>query len=262
VLEGTVTGLAAFRHLFDLRDHRALPALTGTSPVDTKTQERWKTLLSAEGSFSEPETLGLLSDYGVPTVRSQIAGSLDDVVAAAGDIGYPVALKTAMPGIEHKADVGGVRLGLVHAAEVARAYRDLADRLGPRVAVAAMAPPGVEIHLGIVRDEQFGPLVLVAAGGVLVEVLNDRRLALPPLDAARATRLIDRLKVRPLLGGVRGQPPADLAALTEAVVAMSWLAHDLGQHIEALDANPVIVGVDGCVAVDALVVPRRRWTFR
>jgi len=262
VLEGTLTGLAAFRHLFDHREHRALPALTGTSPVDTKTRERWETLLSTEGSFSEPAALGLLSDYGVPTIRSQITGSLEDALAAAGDIGYPVALKTAMPGIEHKSDVGGVRLGLAHAAAVARAYRDLADRLGPRVAVAAMAAPGIEIHLGIVRDEQFGPLVLVAAGGVLVEVLNDRRLALPPLDAARAMRLIDRLKIRPMLGGVRGQPPADLAALAEAVVALSWLAHDLGEHIEALDANPVIAGVDRCVAVDALVVPRRSWTFR
>lgn len=257
VLEGTLTGLAALRHLFDHRDHRALPALTGASPVDTKTQERWKALLSTEGSFSEPAALGLLSDYGVPTIGFQIAASLDDVLAAAGGIGYPVALKTAMPGIEHKSDVGGVRLGLADEAEVTGAYRDLADRLGPQVAVAAMAAPGVEIHLGIVRDEQFGPLVLVAAGGVLVEVLNDRGLALPPLDAARATRLIDRLKVRPLLGGLRGQPPTDLVALAEAVVGLSWLAHDLGEHIEALDANPVIVGVDGCVAVDALIIPRR-----
>jgi acyl-CoA synthetase (NDP forming) len=257
VLEGTLTGLAAFRHLFDHRDQRALPALTGTSPVDTKTQERWKALLSTEASLSEPAALGLLSDYGVPTVRFEIAGSLDDVLAAVGDIGFPVALKTAMPGIEHKSDVGGVRLGLADAPEVTRAYRDLADRLGPQVAVAAMAAPGVEVHLGIVRDEQFGPLVLVAAGGVLVEVLNDRRLALPPLDAARATRLIDRLRSRPLLAGVRGRPPADLAALAGAVVALSWLAHDLGEHIEALDANPVVAGVDGCVAVDALVVPRR-----
>jgi acyl-CoA synthetase (NDP forming) len=257
VLEGTLTGLAAFRHLFDHREHRTLPALTGTSPVDTKTRERWETLLSTEGSFSEPAALGLLSDYGVPTIRSQIAGSLGDVLATAGGIGYPVALKTAMPGIEHKSDVGGVRLGLADAAEVTGAYRDLADRLGPQVAVAAMAAPGVEIHLGIVRDEQFGPLVLVAAGGVLVEVLNDRGLALPPLDAARAMRLIDRLKIRPLFGGVRGRPPADLAALAEAVVALSWVAHDLGEHIEALDANPVIAAVDGCVAVDALVVPRR-----
>jgi acetate---CoA ligase (ADP-forming) len=80
---------------------------------------------------------------------------------------------------------------------------------------------------------------------------------MPPLDHARARRLIDRLRSRPLLDGVRGQPPADIDSLTSAVVALSWLAHDLGEHIEALDANPVIVGVDGCIAVDALVITRR-----
>jgi hypothetical protein len=119
-----------------------------------------------------------------------------------------------------------------------------------------MAPEGVEIHLGIVRDEQFGTLVLVAAGGVLVEVLRDRRLAMPPLDEVRARPMIDCLKVRPLLDGVRGQPPTDIDALARAIVGMSWLAHDLGDRIEALDANPVICWVDGCVAVDAVVIPR------
>ena len=107
------------------------------------------------------------------------------------------------------------------------------------------------------HDPQFGPLVLVGAGGVLVEIMKDRRLALPPLDEARAESLIDRLAIRPLLDGVRGRPPADVDALTRAVVGMSWLAHDLGPHIYGLDANPVICGPDGCVAVDALVIPRR-----
>jgi hypothetical protein len=110
--------------------------------------------------------------------------------------------------------------------------------------------------LGIVSDAQFGPLVLVAAGGVLVEVLSDRRLAMPPLDEARATRLIDRLKVRPLLEGVRGAPASDVAALARAVVALSWLAADLGDGLQALDVNPVICGPNGCTAVDALVIPR------
>jgi hypothetical protein len=96
----------------------------------------------------------------------------------------------------------------------------------------------------------------VAAGGVLVEVLKDRRLALPPLDEPRARRLIDRLRIRPLLDGVRGQPPADVRALADAMVRLGWLAHDLGEHLEALDANPVICGPTDCVAVDALVIPR------
>ena len=115
---------------------------------------------------------------------------------------------------------------------------------------------GVEIALGIVRDPQFGPLVLVGAGGVLVEVLKDRRLAMPPLDEIRARSMADQLKIRPLLDGVRGQPAADVTALTKAIVATSWLAHDLGEHLEALDANPVICGPEGCIAVDALVIPR------
>jgi hypothetical protein len=122
--------------------------------------------------------------------------------------------------------------------------------------VARMASPGVEVALGIVRDPQFGPLVLVAAGGVLVEVLGDRRLAMPPLDEARAMRLIDRLKIRPLLDGVRGQPAVDVDAIPRAVVALSWLAVDLGEGLDALDVNPLICGPEGCLAVDALVLPR------
>ena len=169
----------------------------------------------------------------------------------------PVALKTAAPGVQHKSDVGGVVLDVADAGSLRAAYDDIAARLGPQVVVAAMAPSGVELALGVVRDPQFGPLVLVAAGGVLVEVLHDRRLAFPPLDVPRARDLVDRLRVRPLLDGVRGAPPADVGALVHAVTRLSVLASDLGDRLDALDVNPVIVTSDGCVAVDALVIPRR-----
>jgi hypothetical protein len=178
------------------------------------------------------------------------------VFAAAERIGYPVAIKTAAPNIQHKSDVDGVKLGLADAGSLEDDSRDLAERLGSRVLVAEMAPLGVELHLGIVRDLQFGPLVLVAAGGVLVEVLRDRRLALPPLDQPRARSLVDGLAVRPLLDGVRGRPPVDADSLVRALVGVSWLAADLGEHLEALDVNPVICSPTGCVAVDALVIPR------
>jgi hypothetical protein len=189
-------------------------------------------------------------------IASHEAASADEAVQAAHRVGWPVAVKTAAPGVLHKSDAGGVVLSLADPDALRAAYADLAGRLGPQVLVESMAPPGVEMHLGIVRDEQFGPLVLVAAGGVLVELLADRRLALPPLDAARARAMIDRLQTRPLLNGVRGAPPADVEALVRAVVAVSRLAADLGEDLEALDANPVICGPDGCVAVDALVIPR------
>lgn len=255
VLEGTLTGLAAFRHLFDYRDHRSRPPVGGSSPVTDDARERWRARLSSGEPFDEIEGLALLRDYGVPVVVAKRADSPHEAIAAAEEIGYPVALKTRAPGVQHKSDAGGVMLGPSDAGEVEEAYRGLAERLGPEVSVASMAPPGVEVALGIVRDPQFGPLVLVAAGGVLVELLHDRRLALPPLDEARARSMIDRLKARPLLDGVRGAPAVDVGALARAVVGLSWLAHDLGDLIAGLDANPVICGPGGCLAVDALVIP-------
>jgi acyl-CoA synthetase (NDP forming) len=256
VLEGTLTGLAAVKHLFARRDPRSLSPIGGSSPVADEVRERWRARLSSGQALDEVDGLELLEAYGVPVVRAERAGSVDRAVASANRIGFPVALKTAEPEIPHKSDVGGVHLGLTDAAAVEAAYRDLGERLGARVIVAGMASAGVEMHLGIVRDLQFGPLVLVAAGGVLVEVLRDRRLALPPLDESRARRLLDRLSVRALLGGVRGAPAADVEGLIRAVVGLSWLAHDLGDRLDALDANPVICAPTGCVAVDALVIPR------
>jgi hypothetical protein len=165
-----------------------------------------------------------------------------------------VALKTAAPGSGHKSDVAGVWLGLDGPDRLAAAYADLAARLGPRVLVAAMADPGVELALGVVRDPQFGPLVMVAAGGLLVEVLRDRRFALPPLDHRQAHAMLDRLAVRPLLDGARGTPAADLDAVADAVVNLATLAVDLGDALAALDVNPLVAGPTACIAVDALVV--------
>src|SRR5918996_3148563 len=248
VLEGTLTGLAAFRHLFDHRDHRALPPSMASSHVAASARNEWAIRMASGEPFDEVEAFELLRTYGVSAVASVRADGADAAASAAEAIGYPVALKTAMPGISHKSDVGGVRLGVVDRQALIDSYAELSGRLGRRVTVAAMAPPGVEIHLGIVRDAQFGPLVLVAAGGVLVEVLKDRRMALPPLEDVRARRLVDELRVRPLLDGVRGQPPTDVGALVNAIVGLSWLAHDLGHRLEALDVNPVMCGPEGCVA--------------
>jgi acyl-CoA synthetase (NDP forming) len=256
VLEGTATGLAAFRHLFHYRDHRALPPMTGSSPAPVEVRDAWSTRLADGTPLDEVDGLALLADYGVPVVEGVRASSLAEAKAAAFRVGWPAVLKTAAPGIQHKSDLGGVRVGIVDEATLETAYEELSSSLGPDVTVAATAPPGVEVALGIVRDAQFGPLVLVAAGGVLVEVLGDRRLAMPPLDEARAMRLIDRLRIRKLLAGVRGGPPADVGSLARALVGLSWLAADLGERIDALDVNPVMCGPDGCVAVDALVVPR------
>jgi acyl-CoA synthetase (NDP forming) len=257
VLEGTMTGLAAFGHLFAYRDFRARAPLGGASPVAEEVRGRWARRLATGEPFDELEGLALLGDYGVPVTESVRADTLEDAIAAAERLGFPVAVKTAKPGVLHKSDVGGVRLGVDDSPSLEGAYGELEHQLGPSVTVSRMAPPGVEIAFGIVWDPQFGPLVLVGAGGALVEVMKDRRMAVPPLDEARARALIDGLEIRPLLDGVRGRPPADVEALSRAVVLLSWLAGDLGEQIYGLDANPLICGPDGCVAVDALVIPRR-----
>jgi acyl-CoA synthetase (NDP forming) len=264
VLEGTATGLAAFRHLLAHRDFLAREGSVdhlarGTGGWATRgAGERWRRRLGDPGRLlGEAEALALLADWGIPVVAAEVVDGPGAARDAAERIGWPVALKTAAPGVAHKSEAGGVRLGLDGPERLARAYDDLAARLGPRVLVAAMAGPGVELALGVVADPQFGPLVMVAAGGVLVEVVGDRRFALPPVDHRQALGLLDRLAVRPLLDGVRGAPPADLDAVADALVRLSTLAADLGPALAALDVNPLIAGPDGCVAVDALVVPAR-----
>ena len=253
VLEGTRSGMLALRHLLELRDFRSRPAVVAP-PVDAARAARWRERL-ALATPSAADGLELLADYGIAVAATRTASDADEAVAAAQRVGYPVVLKTDEPAVAHKSEVGGVVLGLDGPAAVRAAYEDVAGRLGRQVSVSAMVPPGVEIALGLVRDPQFGPMLLVAAGGLLVELLHDRALAIPPVDRERAAALIDRLRVRPLLDGVRGAPAADIGAVVDALVALSTLAVELGDVLEALDVNPLVCGPAGAVAVDALVVP-------
>jgi len=255
VLEGTSSGLVALRALIAQGDVRARGATEPPAPVRDEVRDRWRSRLATGAEMSELEGLELLADYGLPVTDARAATSSGEAVDAAGAVGFPVVLKTAAPGIAHKSDVDGVRLGIADVDAVRAAYDDVAGRLGPRVVVGAMAPSGVEVALGIVRDPTFGSLVLVAAGGILIELLHDRALAFPPFDETGARRLIDRLQMRPLLDGVRGAPPVDVDSLARAVSRLSVLASDLGDRLAELDVNPMIVSPEGCVAVDALVVP-------
>jgi succinyl-CoA synthetase beta subunit len=215
---------------------------------------RWAGAL-AGGWLGGAELAGLLRDYGVPVVRTCAAGSLAEVLAAADRVGYPVVLKTDEPGVAHKSDVGGVLLGLADAEALAEGYRDLAARLGPQVLVCETAAPGTEMLLGVVRDPALGPLVVIGAGGVLAELFADRVVALPPVDRQGALRMLRRLRIFALLNGMRGQPPADLASVADAITGVSAIASELGGSFTALDINPLICGSMGAVAVDALVIP-------
>ena len=256
VIDGIVPALKAVRSAFAYRDFQARAELAPPAPPAADIIEKWRAKLAQGTVLDEAESLALLADFGIPCTAVQIVETRDEAMRAAEAMGYPLVLKTAMAGILHKSDVDGVKLGLADAGAVIEAYDDLASRLGPRVLAAPMATAGVEMALGVTIDAQFGPLVMVAAGGVLVELLADVQAGLPPMDAGAAGRLVDGLALRPLLNGHRGAAAADRDALAETVARFSLLAAALGDHIAEIDVNPLIAGPDGCIAVDALVVGR------
>lgn len=254
VLDGTANALVAIRSALALRDFRARPPDPLPEAGTARSRQAARELVAA-GGLDEAAGLAVLSAYGVPVVAHEVVGSEDAAAVAATRVGFPVALKTAVAGVLHKTEVRGVWLSLDDEGAVRRAWRDLAARLGPRAIVAAMLPPGVEIALGMIRDPQFGPVVTVGAGGVLIELLRDRRAALAPFGVATATRLLDRLAIRRLLDGHRGAAPVDIGGLALAASRFSVLAHDLADIVGEIDVNPLVCGRD-IAAVDALVVPR------
>ncbi len=248
VLEGTRSGLRALGHLLA----GPAPARADVPSVDRARRDRW----AARFGSPDLDPLALVADYGVPVVPTIGAADPDTAVRAAAQLGYPVVLKTAHPEARHKVDLDGVRLGLADAAAVRAAHADLTARLGDRVTVQPQVPAGVEIALGVHRDPLVGPLVLVAAGGTLVELLDQRAVALPPVDATAARRMVDSLRIADLLDGHRGGPALPVDGVVDALVAVSVLAHELGDHLAAVDVNPLIVHPHGVVAVDALVICR------
>jgi len=283
VLEGLRTGLLALRHLLDHASHHratvappaslspagsatpaapATPAAHGDSATpaapaaraEPSRRDRATALLAADVTGGAP-LLALLAEYGITTAAAQPASDEAGVLAAAESIGYPVVLKTADPSIAHKSDVRGVFLGIPGPVELARAYADLSARLGPLALICESVPPGTELAVGIARDPDLGPLIVVGAGGVLVELLADRAVALPPVDERTARQMISELRVSRLLAGMRGTPQADLDAVARAITSISALAADLGDKLLALDVNPLICGPCRAVAVDALAVP-------
>ena len=183
---------------------------------------------------------------------------------SADEIGYPVVLKILSPDIQHKTEIGGVRVGLSSSDEVSIAYHQVMQSARQHfpnaylegVIIQEMVPSdAVEVILGIVKDKDFGPVVIFGTGGILVELIKDSALSLPPLTRQEAERMIQSTRGYKLLQGFRGKPKADINALVEAMVRLSKLASDLGEHIVALDINPLMVLPEGkgVRAVDALI---------
>jgi acyl-CoA synthetase (NDP forming) len=256
VVDGLRSFLVGTRCLLQYRDFAERPQET-VHAADPAAVSTWRPCLARGELLEEHDAGQLLRDFGVPMNPSLQANSYETLCHAAAQSGFPLVLKTAEPGILHKTDRGGVHLNIGTEAQLEKAYADLAKRLGPRVMVAPMIEAnGVEMVMGLVRDEQFGPLVMLGFGGVNVETIRDVVYALPPFGHATAQRLLGSLRLRPLLDGLRDRPAVDVDALCRAAERFSTLAAALGDVIDEIDINPVIVHPGGCVAVDALIVGR------
>ena len=257
VLDGVSQFLKGVHALFEYRDFLLRETHEPEQP-DSAIVEKWQTSLRTGDTLAEAESLAMLEDFGVEITTPIACASEEEVAAAASKTGYPVVLKTAKPGLLHKSDTGGVVIGITDEDQLKQMYALMSGRLGTDVLVAPMAPAGVEMFLGLKRDRQFGPVVLIGFGGVLAETIGEVQFALPPFDAAHARRCLDRMRLRPLLDGVRGAPAVDIASYCNVAERFSTMAHVLRDVLSEIDVNPVIVSESAAVAVDALVVGRDR----
>jgi acetate---CoA ligase (ADP-forming) len=212
-------------------------------------------------TLNEVESKALLKAYGIAAPKEQMARNEREAVAAAKKIGFPVVAKAAGASLAHKSDIGGVVLSLNTAKDVRAAYKRLTGVVAKRakvtldgVLIAQQATGGLELVLGATRDPEMGWVVMVGKGGVDLELSPDVALAPLPLDARAAEALIGKTRVAKLIDGYRGAPPYDSHALVKALLALSQLAADTGEHLVSIDVNPFLLKRKGGLALDALVV--------
>jgi acyl-CoA synthetase (NDP forming) len=215
------------------------------------------------GPLAEYRAKAVLAEHGIPMAPHRLVRTALELDEAARALGFPLAVKIQSPGIPHKTEAGGVRLGIADAAGLREAYDAVlhnAARHAPAahvdgVLLERMVPKGVEIIVGVIRDPVFGPVLMLGAGGVTAELFKDVAYSLAPVDAREATAMLRGLRGFPLLDGFRGAPPADIAALAELVARVSGFAAACQDAVREVELNPVIVhpAGQGCSVADALL---------
>ena len=262
VLNGTRSALGAVRRWMERPSPRGPASRAAPAPAD----DPWSRRLAGGAPLTEREAKQLLAAFGLSVTREALATGPDEAASMAAAIGFPVAMKIESPGIAHKTEAGGVRLGVVDADGARRAFSQIMANAAAHdpeaelagVLVQEMVGEGVEALVGLVRHEPFGLGVAVGAGGMLVELLHDAAFDLLPLDGAAVERLVARTRLSTLLDGFRGSAKADRAALVETVLALGRFADRYGPFVDAVDLNPVVVLPHGrgVKIVDALILPR------
>jgi acetate---CoA ligase (ADP-forming) subunit beta len=211
--------------------------------------------------LTELESKDLLRSLGIPTTLMKLATSEEEAVSLSREIGYPCVLKVSSPDITHKSDAGGVKVSLKDAQEVSAAYRAILASCREKfpmaviegVTVQEMAPPGLEVIVGLATDPQFGPVLMFGLGGVWVELLKDVSFKIAPLTKADAQSAVREIRAARLLDGFRGTSAVDKAALEDILLKLSAFAARTPE-VKEMDLNPIFAYPDGALAVDARVI--------
>ncbi|ACL11255.1 acetate--CoA ligase family protein [Desulfurococcus amylolyticus] len=209
----------------------------------------------------EHEAFQIIKYYGIPSPEVVVVKSPAEAVELADKIGYPIALKIVSPDITHKSDVGGVKLGLKSREEVGKAVEEMLRTVSLKapnarlvgVLMYNMAPQGLEVIVGGVRDGIFGPVIMFGLGGIFVEVLKDVSFRIAPITRNDALGMLNEIKSSKILEGYRGQPPVDKEAIADIIVKTARLMEE-NPEIESIDLNPVMAYPKGAIAVDARII--------
>ena len=228
---------------------------------DTEAAVPERTHGSSQG-LSEYESLNYLKAHGVTIPPQAVAATADEAVKAAGNLGYPLSVKIHSADIQHKSDVGGVKLNIRDEAELRLAFETVMDNCRKNapdaklegVLLKPMLKAGVEMIIGVNNDKDFGPMIMVGMGGVFVELFKDVQLAPAPLTREQTKKMLESLNSYPLLNGYRGNPVCDKEALADMLVSISEMAAKGKDSIKELDINPVFVTEEGVAIADALLV--------
>jgi acyl-CoA synthetase (NDP forming) len=260
--------VVALKGYFDYWDHSSRRRPTGPSTTSSaltassaRVAEARRQLRQGRPALSERASKDLLSCYGIPVSDDVLCTTADEAVHAAGTLGYPVVLKASSPLLTHKSDLGLVIVGIESDDAVRSTFRELAARAEQEapgsvegVLVSELVSGGIETIVGITHDPTFGPVVMFGLGGIAAELYADVTFRTPPFDASVAREMIDDVRSARLLSGYRGRPKSDLDALVDVLVKLQAMALDLQDDLLELDINPLVVGPDRTVALDALAV--------
>ncbi len=223
-----------------------------------------KALREGRRKLLEHEALYVVKHYGAEIAEADIAYTPEEAGEIAEKIGFPVVLKIVSPDISHKSDVGGVIVGVKTKEEAVEAAKKILGNVSKRapnaritgILVQKMAPKGLEVIIGGLRDNIFGPVVMFGLGGIFVEVLRDVSFRVAPITLNDALEMMNEIKSAKLLEGYRGQPPVDKEALAKTIIAVAKLLEE-NPEIDSIDLNPVIAYPDKALVVDARIILRQ-----